>query len=240
MYTKKVQSYKKETHYLDKKPIIIFYYKKSKDELKIFQNFENEYKKLVDFFEVQLPKIKVKLIYTRKEMDQHWGSTSRIMAMVDNNDPFQIYIFSPIVFEKLTSWKKETMLSIIIHETAHAFVTKLNKKCFSWVNEGVCEYILGENVYDNIIKKENLQWFIENNVLLDPEISWERLKLHEGYKISYNLVKYIINKYGNNTVFNLVKIKRVEDKNPKNKFSKIIGVDFEVFLFDFEKTLKLN
>lgn len=231
-------NYKKETFYLGKKPIADFYYKKNKKELIAFQNFEKEYKKLVDFFEVQPPKIKVKLVYTRKEMDQHWGSKSKIVAMVDNSDPYLIYIFSPIVFEKLTDWKKETMLSTIMHETAHAFVTQLNKRCFSWLNEGICEFITDDNTHDNIIKKSNWRWFKDNNILLDSEISWEKLMSHEGYKISYNLVKFIINKYGKKAVFDLIKIRRVKDKQIKNKFSKILDEDFEQFLADFERTLK--
>lgn len=227
--------------FLNKKLIAAVYYKgNDKEELEIFQNYHNEYKKLIDFFGFKPPKVKIKLVYTRKEMDKYWGAKSDITAMVDNKNPFLIYFFSPLVFEKLTDYKKDDMLSIIIHETAHAFVTQINKRCFAWANEGLCEYLIDSNNSNNIIKKENWTWFKNNNILYNTDISWGEIRNHEGYIISFNLVRYIIKNFTKDTVIELLKIERVKNKNIKKKINKILGDDIENFLSDFEKTLKLK
>jgi len=231
----------KKTFYLNNKAIVDFYYRKdSVKELRVFKNFTEEYKKLVRFFNVNPPKVKVHFVYTRKEMDEHWGSKSKICAMVDNKDPYLVYIFSSLVFERLTNCKKKDIFPIIIHEIAHTFVTQINKRCFAWMNEGVCEYVTSENAHSNVIKKKNWSWFKENEILINPSISWHKLMNYEGYQLSYNLVKYIIKKYGRESVFNLLKIRRVKDKKIKDKMSKILGGDFDKFVVDFEKTIKLR
>lgn len=173
-------------------------------------------------------------------MDKYWGSKSSITAMVDNKDPFKIYIFSPLVFEKLTNYKKSDILPIIIHETAHAFITKINKRCFAWVNEGLCEYLSGDISLNNIVKRKNWLWFKNNEILNNPNISWRKIMEYEGYKISYNLVKYIVKKYKKDAIFKLLEIRRVKDKNIKEKINKILGGDFNKFLISFEKNLKLQ
>lgn len=220
------------------KDIIEFNYK-TEEELADFKNIRKEYNKLIKFFSLQSPKIKIKFVYSRKEMDYYWGSkNSTVSATVRDEDPYTIYIFSPLVLEKLTKSKRENILSLIIHEIGHAFVTKINKRCFSWMNEGICEFVAGEK-YDTRVKRLNWQWFKRNKAFSDTKLSWGKTMNREGYKISFNLVQYIIKKYKKNSIFDLLKIKRTPSKSLENKIEKILHMNINDFLDDFEKTLEL-
>ncbi len=234
----KTNIFQKETLYLGDKPIVdVCYQMNEGKELAIFKDFSKEYRKLIDFFELQPPKIQIQFIYSRVEMDKHWGSKgSWVSAMVDNNNPLLIYIFSPLVFEKLTGHKQKEMPTIIIHEIAHTFVTEINERCFYWVNEGVCEFVINEK-YADPIKPENWSWFKKH--LTDPETNWPEQADHQGYAISYKLVAYIHARFGKETVLDLLTIKRIPAKNVKVKMSQILGGDFDKFVANFEKTLSI-
>jgi len=121
--------------------IVDVFYKNDKElELAPLKFLPDKYEELIDFFNVQPPKIKINFVYSRNEMDKYWVSKSMVLAMVDNEDPYLIYIFSPSVFEVMTKHRVAEMLPIIIHEIAHTFVTEINGRCFSWMNEGICEF----------------------------------------------------------------------------------------------------
>lgn len=232
----------KKTAYLSNKAIADFYYHQDDTEAKkTIKSFVKHYKKLIDFFNVRPPKISVFFVYTRKEMDKKcgWKTEKWICGAVNPKSIYNICIFSPLVFEKLTTHKKDEIIPTIIHETAHAFVSRINKRCFVWINEGVCEFVEGTN-YDNRIKRSDWRWFRKNNILVNPKMSWQKTADHGGYKISYNLVKYIFEKYGKKSIISLLKIKRnSQDRNLKDKIVRILGEDLDKFLKDFEGEIKL-
>jgi len=231
---------KKESLCLNGKVIADVYYRDNDTTITPYlKQFSRQYKRLISFFDVHPPKIHIYFIYTRKEMDKYWGGKSKIAAMVDNKNSYLIYIFSPLVFEKFTTHKKCEILPTIIHETAHTFVTQINKRCFAWANEGVCQYVEGKNIHNNIVKKENWEWFKKNKILIDPVISWRIVMKYEGYKIAYLLVKYIIKLRGKQAIIDILSIRRTNrDKQIEQKISKIIGSDVDIFLKTFEKKLK--
>lgn len=217
--------------------IIDVFYKNDKVlELAPLKCLPDKYAELIDFFGVQPPKIKINFNYSRSEMDKYWGSKSMVSAMVDNEDPYLIYIFSPSVFEVMTKHRLAEMLPIIIHEIAHTFVTEINGRCFSWMNEGVCEFA-SRAVYEEKVEKKNWDWLRCNNVFIDTEIGWDCLIDHQGYNISFKLVSYIIERCGKKAIFDLLRIKRVPNKDMKNIISKILGSDFDILLNDFESTI---
>ncbi len=232
---------KKKSLYLNNKVIADVYYRDNDTTIAPYlKKFTKYYKQLIDFFDVQPSKIYIHFVYTRKEMDKYWGSKSKITAMVDNKNPYLIYIFSPLVFEKLTTHKKHEILPTIIHEIAHTFVTQINKRCFAWANEGICQYAEGKNVHSNIVKKKNWEWFKENKIITNPVISWRVVMEYDGYKISYLLVKHIIELCGKQAIIKILSIRRTNrDKQIKQKISRILKSDIDVFLDVFEKKLKL-
>jgi len=165
---------RKESFFLNNKIIADVYYRHNDNSVALYlRQFEKRYQQLVRFFSVQPPKVYLHFIYTRAKMDECWGEKSPrwICGTVNSKNIYEIYVFSPLVFEKLTTHKKHEILPTIIHETAHTFVSQINKRCFAWANEGVCQYMEGKNVYNNIIKKEDWEWFKENRVLTNPTIS---------------------------------------------------------------------
>lgn len=173
-------------------------------------------------------------------MDKHWGRKSDkwLCAMVDSKSIYVIYIFSPMVFEKLTPYKKSDIVPIVVHETAHTFVSQINKRCFYWINEGICQFV-EKRKFDKPISKKEWSWFKKNDILTDAEISWPAIIEHEGYKISFFLTKYIIKKYGKEAVIKLLEIRRdSKDKKLKQKMGKILGGDLDNFLAEFEKTIE--
>ncbi len=232
----------KKTIKLNNKPIADFYYRETDKTIgEATKSFVQNYKKLISFFGVQPPKISIYFIYDRKKMDKHWGEKTGkwLVAMVDSKSIYVVYIFSPLVFEKLTSHKRDKIIPIITHETAHTFVSQINKRCFYWTNEGVCQFVENWKL-DNKIDKKHWNWFRKNKILIDADISWPKVIDHQGYKISYHLVDYIIKKYGKEAVIKLLKIRRdSNDKNLEKKMAKILGGDLDKFLDDFEKGLKL-
>lgn len=233
---------KSETIYLKNRAIVDIYYRDDiEKELEPFKGLDKEYQKLIDFFNVSPPRIKVQFLYSRNEMDKKWGSKTEswLQAMVDNSDPCLIYIFSPTCFEQMTGCKKEEMLRTLVHEIAHTFVSEINNKCFYWINEGVCQFMEGEYSSSKEIAKENWLWFKNKNVLIDSDIPWDEQTNYQGYLISYVLVKYIVEVYGKDAVISLLKIKRAPDKNLKDKLGKLLNGDFDKFIDDFEKTLNL-
>jgi len=206
------------------------------------QDFGKAYKRLVNFFGCQPPEIQVHFIYTRREMDKHWGghSTRRLCGLVDNENPRIIYVFSPLVLEKLTIYKTKTITSLLIHESAHVFVTEINRKCFAWMNEGVCQYIENVRLRYGKINKHDWDWYKINNVLYNPQINWESQTSHDGYEISRNLVKYIIETKGKKSFFQLLKIDRRGDiPKIKKEVNQVIG-NFDSLLNRFEQRFKLN
>jgi len=232
---------RKESFYLNNKIIADVYYRDNDNSaISYLKQFEERYKQLVQFFGIQPLKIHIHFIYTRAKMDEYWGKKSPrwICGTVNPKNIYEIYIFSPLVFEKLTTHKKHEILPTIIHETAHVFVSQINKRCFAWANEGVCQYVEGENVYNNIVKKEDWEWFKENKILINPTIPWLNVAEHEGYKISYLIVKYIIELKGKQAIMDILSIRRTNrDKQIEQKMSKILKSDLDKFLFSFEKTL---
>ena len=227
---------------INNKIIAVFCYEKNDNSVdKYIKEFIKQYKKLIKFFNKQPPKITINFIYTRKEMDKHWGAKSPgwLNGMVDNKNPYQIYIFSPKVTRKLTNSKKSEILPTIVHETAHAFVTEINERCYYWMNEGICQYVEAKNVKNNIVKKKDWVWFIDNNAFWDPDLEWKIQANHDGYKIAYNLVKYILGTKGKNNFIKLLRIKREGDSEKlKQKINKIVG-DMDLLLDIFGKNLKL-
>ncbi|MFH1610872.1 MAG: hypothetical protein ABIA91_03205 [Patescibacteria group bacterium] len=227
---------------INNKVIADFCYKKNDNSIEPYiKGFTKQYKELIKFFNKQPLKITINFVYTRKEMNKHWGvkSRKRLCAMVDNDNVYVIYIFSPLVFEKLTIYKQTEILPTIIHETAHTFVTEINKKSFAWMNEGICQYLEKQNNQDNVIKKKNWEWFIENNIFFDPDIKWSKQVEYDGYKISYNLVNYILKTKGKNKFIKLLKIRREGGlEELKQKMNKVVG-DMDLLLNKFSQKLKL-
>lgn len=221
------------------KIIADFYYSKNDRTVgPIIQSFASHYQKLTKFFVVQPGKVNIHFIYIRQAMDKHYGKKSPrwLCGLVDPKSIHKIYLFSPLVFEKLTTHKKAEIIPTVIHETAHSFVSQINQKCFAWLDEGVCQLVEGKGKKLKQIKQKDWQWFKNNHALTNPDIKWSTMANHGGYGIALDLVSHIIKRWDRQTIIRLLKIKR--PGNPEalaQKMSLILGQSVDTFLIDFEK-----
>ncbi|MFH1456941.1 MAG: hypothetical protein ABIF17_02375 [Patescibacteria group bacterium] len=228
----------------NKKCVAIFYFQKNDSTVNQYiKSFTEHYHRLKSFFNVQPPKVNIHFIYNRKEMDKHWGSKSPrwLCGMVDNKSIYTVYIYSPLVFEKLTTHKKNEIIPTIVHETAHTFVSKINQKCFAWLNEGLCQYLETAKLKDKKIKRSDWWWFKNNQIVTNPKIKWSVVAEHSGYAISYNLAKFILEKYNKNILLQLIKIKRTgHPEKLHQSMNHILKQDISDFINYFEEKYKLN
>ena len=206
------------------------------EELKT--SFLDGYRKLNVFFMVLPPEIiQIHFLYSKEEMIKHWGKDvlDSLSGMVDNDDQYVIYVYSPMVVEKCCSEKKSIVVPTIIHETAHTFVSALNLRCFYWINEGICQLLENPEIHSKKIKKNDWEWFLKNNAFIDPDLEWPIQAKHGGYKISYNLAEYILKKYGKKAIIDIIKVRREGDQNLiREKFGDVLNCKIEDFLADFE------
>jgi len=221
-----------------KKTTAVFYYRTNDMSVQPYiKNFARQYNKLQKFFNVTPPLLEIQFVYTRTEMSLHWGRLAPrwLSGMVDNKNQFLIYIYSPSVIAKLTTEQESIIMPTIIHETAHAFITVLNKRCFYWINEGICQYLEGKKINDSPIAKKNWHWFTTHNGLTNPNLSWRKIVNYDGYAIAHRLAAFILKTYGKQVILQLIKIRRVSDPTITQKMEHIIGQPLSLFLAQSEK-----
>jgi len=224
----------------NKKTAAVFYYRTNDASVRPYlQHFTKQYNKLQNFFKVTPPPLEIRFIYTRAEMSLHWGRPAPrwLSGMVDNDNQYLIYIYSPLVIAILTTEQQSIIMPTIIHETAHAFVTVLNERCFYWINEGICQYLEGKKVSHSLITEKNWHWFTAHNGLTNPDLSWREMVNHNGYAIAHRLAAFILKTRGKQAILQLIKIRRVLDQTIIKKMEQIIGQQLSTFLIQFKKTL---
>jgi hypothetical protein len=226
-----------------KKTAAVFYYRTDDASVRPYlQRFARQYNKLQNFFKVTPPPLDIRFIYTRAEMSLHWGRPAPrwLSGMVDNDNQYLIYIYSPLVIAMLTTEQRSVIMPTIVHETAHAFVTALNERCFYWINEGICQCLEGKKSSDSPVTKKNWHWFTAHNGLIDPNLSWCKTVNHDGYAIAHCLAAFILKTRGKQAILQLIKIRRVSDPAITQKIEQIVGQPLPLFLTRFEKTVFKN
>jgi len=187
----------------------------------VLSNFE----KLNKFYKVNNLKVNFELIYSRKEFDDKIGrKTQKWMVGVALKN--KIYLFSPLVIEKISPHKKSKLDKIIAHELCHILNIKINKEVLNWVDEGTALFLSHQKKAKDF-KKSDWCFFIEN--FLDRNINLRSFAKHEGYKISYWLVRIIVEKFGINKLLELIKI-NPKKYSIKNEIEKVLAISFENFL----------
>lgn len=184
--------------------------------------------KLNKFYKIKNPRINLELIYSRKEFNDKIGrQTPKWMVGVALKN--KIYLFSPLVIEKISSHKKSELDKIITHELCHIFNNKINKEILSWVDEGTALFLANQKKIKDFKK---LDWCFFINNFLTKNIGFQFFVKHNGYKISYLAVKTIIEKRGINKLLDLIKI-NAKKNTCESKLEKVLGFPIE----DFSKML---
>lgn len=223
-----------------KKIAAVFHYRPDDRTVQPYiKRFARHYGELQAFFGVSPQPLEIRFIYTRAEMSRHWGKPAPrwLSGMVDNDNPYCIYVYSPAVIGTLTDETRRVIMPTIVHEAAHAFVTKLNERCYYWINEGICQVLEGKTLKDSPIAQKHWRWFVQKNGLTDPGLGWRETIGHDGYAIAHRLAAYLLKTRGQKAIISLVKIRRIPDPLIGKKLERSLGVPIAEFLQEFEKTI---
>jgi hypothetical protein len=150
------------------------------------------------FFDVKIKKFKIKLVYSRKEFNDLWGSKTQDYASAFVRDG-KIVSFGYFVFDKETRWKKDEFFKTLIHEMNHLFYTEIRNDEYDplWLSEGLATFI--QHNQEKFNYKDKLK--IEKEVL---EEGFENMTLN-SYQIYTLFVEYLILNFGKEKLFKLIR-----------------------------------
>jgi hypothetical protein len=169
--------------------------------IKILENqIIRSVKKLSGFYSINIPYINIELIYSRKELNNKLKRKTPNW-LIGVNYKNKIYLFSSSVVERYSSHKKSRLNKIITHEICHAFNSKINKKMPTWLDEGIALYLSNQKKKRDF-KKSDWQFFVNN---INKKINLNSLTEHDGYKVSYWMVKGLTDNYNKKNLLKLIK-----------------------------------
>lgn len=149
------------------------------------------YKKVKSYFK-KLPKFKVELLYSRKEVDKNQGykTQSWLCGFTKMNT---IMMVSPKVWTKITPHPQSDFKKVLRHELVHlAEFSELKHLPAQWAAEGLALYVAGQNLEP--IKIRNLQRILNlnyNRIWTDAVN-----KGYPAYPYAAKIAGYLIKKYG--------------------------------------------
>lgn len=115
--------------------------------------------------------------------------------------------------------KFDNVVNTAVHEFVHIIVNKINKDIPRWLNEGIACYEAKDN--DENWINTAVEYGLINNMIptfkdLDTGEDFETFFKRNGYQYSYTIVELIIQKFGYDKLYNLI-------KSPNN-FLGILGI----------------
>ena len=131
--------------------------------------------------------------------------------------------------------KFDNVLNTAIHEFVHIIVNKINASTPRWLNEGIASYEAKDN--DENWIKETIKNGLLNNILptfkdLDTDEDFETFFKRDGYQYSYTIVESIIENFGYDKLYSLI-------KSPNN-FVDTLGIRESEFQDNWIKYIKEN
>lgn len=141
------------------------------------------------FWNLELP-VRVKLIYSREDLDREWGSkTERWLAAM--TDERRTAILAPSVFERLTDRKLPEYPTILTHEICHAFYERfVGTGRPAWLNEGIAMTVAMQG------RRYNGEPDASCLVYDYKDVDLRGASGREFYRSSYLAVKRILHKRG--------------------------------------------
>ena len=156
----------------------------------------DSYKKNQDFFGEKEIDIKIKFLYQRLEMDEICGYKTQDWEVGYANKEKQISIFSPLVFDKVSSHPQSDFDYVLTHEIAHLFTNEILGFGYpKWLREGIAGYVAKQYKIRSVGKID------EFSNLHDKE-GWN--KFH-NYPQAFSFTKYLIDKFGKDKILEFLK-----------------------------------
>lgn len=200
---------------------------------------KNANKEISDFFGFNLENIEIIIAENRIEYEKLLGRKTANWE-IGNYSPREknIKLLDPARWEKdAPMHSSEKFSSTIKHELAHAYTYHLskNKALPKWLNEGLAGAISGQ--YKKA--KENAKYF-ETDFCnkLDTPFNWNKRTNFGAYSTSYLFTKYLIDKYGFETIKKLIQASPVHYSY--NRFDKTIINIFGKNLAELEQEFLNN
>jgi len=179
------------------------------------------------FFNIEIAKFKIRLIYSRKEFDKFFGRKSKSFITGFTKGK-EIFIFAYSIFDKETIWKKKAFYESLLHEINHLFYDHLSGCCYShiWLSEGLATLI--QNHGKKFKYKKGLK--ITKTILKQ---GYNKIT-PETYQIYILFVEYLINEFGKNKIIKLIKGLKSGDKL-NDLFQRIYKKSFDNLIEDGNK-----
>lgn len=185
-----------------------------------------------EFAKIEIPKFEVRLVYSRKKMDELWGSKTKdyVSAFVKNNS---IVIFAYEVFNKETKWQKEDFFKTLIHEINHLFYQELRDDTYDplWLSEGLATFM--QHNKEKFNYKDKLK--ITKEILSQ---SSEDMTF-ESYQIFTIFTEYLILEFGEEKILELIESLKNNGKL-ENLFQKIYRKSFDELIKNGNKYHKIT
>jgi len=184
----------------------------------------DSYKLNKKFMGIKIPKFNVKIVYSRKELNDEWGSkTSDYVSAFAKED--SIVIFSYGVFDKESKWPKEKFEEALIHEINHLFYQELRYDEYDplWLSEGLATFIQ---------HKKKKSEYKEKRIIGKKTLTQSFEKMTEdSYQIFTLFVEFLILHYGKEKLFSFIKELR-GGTNLDDSFKKVYNKSFEGLIED--------
>ncbi len=183
-----------------------------------------------NFYKIKIPKFEIQFVYSRNEFDKMWGKKTLSFVSAFARDK-KIIIFAHSIFDKSTIWKKEKFSEGLIHEINHLFYRELRNDEYDplWLSEGLATFLQHHKKRFNYKKKLK----IKKEIL---EESFENMTI-DSYQIYTLFVEFLIFKYGEREILNL--IKRLKDGEKLNNiFLQKYNKSFDELIKDGNKYQK--
>lgn len=146
-----------------------------------------------------------------------------------------IYIFSPSVFDKVSSHPASDFMPVLTHEIAHICTNSIfgnyKNQYPIWFREGIAGYIAGQYEKYNL-KNLKTSKFTE----ITDSKDWNK---KPNYPQAYLFTKYLIDKYGKDNVFDLLRLSSQEQSSLDfpEVFKKVTNNDFSEVANNWLKTV---
>lgn len=161
----------------------------------------------------------IDLVYSREEFNKYLGEKTENWV-VAHSFKNKFIIFAPEEIEKFTNHKRNEFQQIICHETCHILLQGINPKFSFWMFEGIALNVANQ-IKKAEIKKENLEYFI--NECLFKNSGYGDFISHQGYPISYLLIRFFMDNYSKKIVMDLLTVKYGPNNYADGELCKILN-----------------
>lgn len=200
-----------------------------------YQRYETEhfiiYYKTDDLYFLQKIARAAEKIYLPTCQKMHYTKTEKTPIIIlhdKNNREYNQFGGTIRITEKIVNEDKINEEEVICHEFTHVLVRDLTRaNMLRWLDEGIAEYIEAQ-VFNkkpySISETAEIKNYTYN--VQELETNFSQIPDEQSYGQSYLTIKYIVDKYGENALFNIINNLKDERVKEETAFKRVIGLDY--------------